>query len=144
MDRPKSEHKQYRQGILNPRGDPCRSANAPGRIRTCDLRIRSPLLYPAELRAPDTINQITTAKGVNNQYDSSARETPVRSEKKDNKKSSIPISTKSKYQSLDINRCYRATQKIKANNTISCIPINGTAPLYIREVGTLGGVTPLK
>ena len=24
--------------------------NAPGRIRTCDLRIRSPLLYPAELR----------------------------------------------------------------------------------------------
>ncbi len=24
----------------------------PGRIRTCDLRIRSPLLYPAELRAP--------------------------------------------------------------------------------------------
>jgi hypothetical protein len=24
---------------------------APGRIRTCDLRIRSPLLYPAELRA---------------------------------------------------------------------------------------------
>ena len=27
------------------------SANAPGRIRTCDLRIRNPLLYPAELRA---------------------------------------------------------------------------------------------
>jgi hypothetical protein len=26
--------------------------NAPGRTRTCDLRIRSPLLYPAELRAP--------------------------------------------------------------------------------------------
>ena len=25
--------------------------NTPGRIRTCDLRIRSPLLYPAELRA---------------------------------------------------------------------------------------------
>ncbi len=24
---------------------------APGRIRTCDLRIRSPELYPAELRA---------------------------------------------------------------------------------------------
>ena len=24
---------------------------APGRIRTCDLRIRSPLLYPAELQA---------------------------------------------------------------------------------------------
>ena len=23
----------------------------PGRIRTCDLRIRSPLLYPAELQA---------------------------------------------------------------------------------------------
>ena len=26
---------------------------APGRTRTCDLRIRSPLLYPAELRAPE-------------------------------------------------------------------------------------------
>jgi hypothetical protein len=25
--------------------------NAPDRIRTCDLRIRNPLLYPAELRA---------------------------------------------------------------------------------------------
>jgi hypothetical protein len=25
--------------------------NTPGRIRTCDLRIRNPLLYPAELRA---------------------------------------------------------------------------------------------
>ena len=27
------------------------SRSTPGRIRTCDLRIRSPLLYPAELRA---------------------------------------------------------------------------------------------
>ena len=27
--------------------------NAPGRARTCDLRIRSPLLYPTELRAPE-------------------------------------------------------------------------------------------
>ncbi len=26
----------------------------PGRIRTCDLRIRSPLLYPAELQAHTT------------------------------------------------------------------------------------------
>ena len=26
-------------------------SGAPGRIRTCGLRIRSPLLYPAELRA---------------------------------------------------------------------------------------------
>src|SRR3954447_4964914 len=26
--------------------------SAPGRIRTCGLRIRSPLLYPAELRGP--------------------------------------------------------------------------------------------
>ena len=26
--------------------------STPGRIRTCDLRIRSPLLYPAELRGP--------------------------------------------------------------------------------------------
>src|SRR5680860_399818 len=26
--------------------------SAPGRSRTCDRRIRSPMLYPAELRAP--------------------------------------------------------------------------------------------
>jgi hypothetical protein len=26
--------------------------SAPGRTRTCDLRIRSPLLYPAELQGP--------------------------------------------------------------------------------------------
>ena len=26
------------------------TSSAPGRIRTCDLRIRSPLLYPAELQ----------------------------------------------------------------------------------------------
>jgi hypothetical protein len=29
--------------------------HAPGMIRTCDLRIRSPLLYPAELRGPITV-----------------------------------------------------------------------------------------
>ncbi len=28
--------------------------STPSRIRTCDLRIRSPLLYPAELWAPMT------------------------------------------------------------------------------------------
>ena len=31
----------------------CAIINTPGRIRTCDLRIRSPLLYPTELRALD-------------------------------------------------------------------------------------------
>lgn len=31
--------------------NPLDDCGAPGRIRTCDLRIRSPLLYPAELRA---------------------------------------------------------------------------------------------
>jgi hypothetical protein len=31
----------------------CMFSCAPGRIRTCDQRIRSPTLYPAELRAPD-------------------------------------------------------------------------------------------
>jgi hypothetical protein len=31
------------------------SHGAPGRIRTCDLKIRSLLLYPAELRAPGSI-----------------------------------------------------------------------------------------
>ncbi len=30
-------------------------SGTPGRIRTCDLRIRSPLLYPAELQAPNCI-----------------------------------------------------------------------------------------
>ena len=29
----------------------CDVFGTPGRIRTCDLRIRSPLLYPAELQA---------------------------------------------------------------------------------------------
>ena len=29
----------------------CREIGAPGRIRTCDLKIRSLLLYPTELRA---------------------------------------------------------------------------------------------
>ena len=28
-----------------------KNSNTPDRIRTCDLRIRNPLLYPAELRA---------------------------------------------------------------------------------------------
>jgi hypothetical protein len=31
-------------------------ANAPGRIRTCDRRIRNPLLYPTELRVLDVSN----------------------------------------------------------------------------------------
>ena len=40
------------------RGNPLRLdfSGAPGRIRTCDLRIRSPALYPAELRAQIKIN----------------------------------------------------------------------------------------
>ena len=36
-----------------PRSRIRRKNGAPGRSRTCDLRIRSPLLYPAELRARD-------------------------------------------------------------------------------------------
>ena len=35
--------------------------NAPGRIRTCDLRIRNPLLYPAELRALQSLNVCSIA-----------------------------------------------------------------------------------
>ena len=31
---------------------PQEGVGAPGRTRTCDLRLRRPLLYPAELRAP--------------------------------------------------------------------------------------------
>ena len=37
------------RGAPNPEG-----VGAPGRRRTCDLRIRSPALYPTELRARDT------------------------------------------------------------------------------------------
>ena len=36
----------YRGSAMGSRVAQC----APGRIRTCDLRIRNPLLYPAELR----------------------------------------------------------------------------------------------
>ncbi len=36
----------------------------PGRIRTCDLRIRSPLLYPAELRDRSGRLQLTTLIGA--------------------------------------------------------------------------------
>ena len=32
---------------------------APGRTRTCDLRIRSPALYPTELRAQQAIDSIS-------------------------------------------------------------------------------------
>ena len=37
-------------------GSRCRrNSSTPSRIRTCDLRIRSPLLYPAELWAQNSI-----------------------------------------------------------------------------------------
>ena len=36
---------------------------APGRIRTCDLRIRSPLLYPAELRGPRGTRGVPPGRG---------------------------------------------------------------------------------
>jgi hypothetical protein len=39
-----------RARLLGPRELSLSNLSAPGRIRTCDLRIRSPLLYPAELR----------------------------------------------------------------------------------------------
>ena len=32
--------------------------SAPGRARTCNLRIRSPALYPVELRAPETLSAV--------------------------------------------------------------------------------------
>ena len=32
-------------------GDTKENSNTPGRIRTCDLRFRKPMLYPTELRA---------------------------------------------------------------------------------------------
>ena len=36
--------------------------NTPGRIRTCDLRIRNPLLYPAELRAQPLLLEYVRAR----------------------------------------------------------------------------------
>ena len=33
---------------------------APGRARTCDPRLRRPVLYPAELRARMAVNYYTT------------------------------------------------------------------------------------
>jgi hypothetical protein len=38
--------------LLEQEGDHSRRNGAPGRARTCDIRIRNPVLYPAELRAP--------------------------------------------------------------------------------------------
>ena len=35
--------------------------NTPGRIRTCDLRIRNPLLYPTELRAQELLHRMAYA-----------------------------------------------------------------------------------
>ncbi len=37
-------------------------SNAPGWIRTNDLRIRSPLLYPAELQGPTTFQSCHSAR----------------------------------------------------------------------------------
>ena len=39
-------------GGMRSRGTRWLGIDAPGRTRTCDLRIRSPLLYPAELQGP--------------------------------------------------------------------------------------------
>jgi hypothetical protein len=47
---PKDEAGGLRYDPASPRGS-FGSPGAPGRIRTCDPRIRSPTLYPAELRA---------------------------------------------------------------------------------------------
>ncbi len=34
---------------------------APGRTRTCNRRIRSPVLYPVELRARDAVSTVTAS-----------------------------------------------------------------------------------
>jgi hypothetical protein len=49
---PHSEFYRNEKGVADV-GQPLYFYGAPGRIRTCDLRIRSPALYPAELRARD-------------------------------------------------------------------------------------------
>ena len=64
--------------------------STPGRIRTCDLRIRSPLLYPTELRAQlaekrlilqcfygiSCHRHILAIQGLYNRYDVSCKVTP--------------------------------------------------------------------
>ena len=52
-----------------------RNSSTPSRIRTCDLRIRSPLLYPAELWAREfqfktlkAIRVVTTSNGYSESY----------------------------------------------------------------------------
>ncbi len=42
---------------------PPATSYAPGRTRTCDPRLRRPVLYPAELRAPDTRREQAPAAG---------------------------------------------------------------------------------
>src|SRR5215210_1352059 len=62
--RPQPERKSGRANSSHALGPPAfagRSRNAPGRIRTCDLRIRSPPLYPAELQGP--VSRRTVADG---------------------------------------------------------------------------------
>ena len=70
-----SGHSSSRQRFLGRTSQPCealaKQGGAPERIRTSDLRLRRPTLYPAELRAPSaggTLDQvlaiITPFRGV--------------------------------------------------------------------------------
>jgi hypothetical protein len=47
-----------------PRPASPRSSGAPGRTRTCDPRLRRPMLYPAELRAQNPSSQIVSSLNV--------------------------------------------------------------------------------
>ena len=52
MDRfPRTVDKNEKE-VTAPKPSPLEGIGAPERIRTSDLRIRSPTLYPSELRAP--------------------------------------------------------------------------------------------
>ncbi len=48
-------------------------AGAPGRIRTCDLRLRRPTLYPAELRARVGKHRVTDTPGPQTRNDQCSR-----------------------------------------------------------------------
>ena len=46
--------RHFEQSVTHVSGMDIEIAGDPGRIRTCDLRIRNPSLYPAELRGQAT------------------------------------------------------------------------------------------
>ena len=65
---------------MSPReaGDLRSMRSAPGRIRTCDLRIRSPTLYPAELRAHRPFTEVKKELGRETGFEPATFGTTIR------------------------------------------------------------------